>query len=414
MEPTKGFFKPKSYAAIYKKANDNNPYNPNILPKLKKLRKLLNEAFWQRDDESLGIIISLLTGSNMIFIGPPGTGKSAMYDFLTKCITNDVDPDINMLFRTLYHQFIKPAEVFGPEDIDELLRNKRIVRQMENFLANAIFAFHDEIYKANDAIRNTLLTALNEKMFQLDGKWYDLPTMCHFACSNEIGKEPAFKDRFLQWFFVPYIKGRDERLAYLKAGKLPSPEQVINLSDIYVAQQKVKQVVITDVTYKCLLDIVDDLSNPDESSGKKGKCITISDRRMRQILPMVQAMAYLNDREETDPTDCAVLVSALWNDPSEIKTVEKIVKTRADGELQDILELVDVATATLKPIDMSNPIGAEQAAKEIEELLKRLQAIIPLKRNQEEHNKSVLIVNGLFLQATRLGIKEKESGQVRR
>ena len=415
--PVKTFFKPKSAKQLYERVNFNNEIVvTNLSKKFFNLEKQLKIAFFQRDEIIHSLVLAMLSGktmgrgSNIMFIGPPGTAKSAIVDYLANCIENDVAKECNIMFRTLYHQFIKPAEVFGPEDIDELLKNKRIVRQMENFLANAIFVFYDEIYKANDAIRNILLTAINEGTFQLDGKWYDLPCLCHFAASNEIGKEPAFKDRFLQWFYVPYIQGREDRLKYLKAKKLPVPEICLKLSEIYLAQLEVSKVEISDITYKTLLDIVDDIGSPEEISGKKGKGISVSDRRIREILPLLQAEAFLNNRKETEPEDCSMLVPCLWNNPSEIKQVQKIVQKHSNSQLLDILEKVDVATATFQNISS----GAEKASDEIKEILQDLKLIVPLKRNETEYKKSISIVDAIYKGSVQIAIKEKESGQVRR
>ena len=61
-------------------------------------------------------------------------------------------------------------------------------------------AFVDEIFKANSAILNTLLTILNERLFDNGSERVRVPLLCMVGASNELPESEeldALYDRFL-------------------------------------------------------------------------------------------------------------------------------------------------------------------------------------------------------------------------
>lgn len=68
-------------------------------------------------------------------------------------------------------------ELFGPLSM-RALEDDRYVRQTEGYLPKANVAFVDEIFKANSAILNTLLTVLNERLFDNGTKRELVPLLC--------------------------------------------------------------------------------------------------------------------------------------------------------------------------------------------------------------------------------------------
>lgn len=68
-------------------------------------------------------------------------------------------------------------ELFGPLSMREL-ENDQYVRQTRGYLPEASVAFIDEIFKANSAILNTLLTILNERLFDNGSDRHRVPLIC--------------------------------------------------------------------------------------------------------------------------------------------------------------------------------------------------------------------------------------------
>ncbi len=68
-------------------------------------------------------------------------------------------------------------ELFGPLSM-RALEDDRYVRQTEGYLPKANVAFVDEIFKANSAILNTLLTVLNERLFDNGTDREQVPLLC--------------------------------------------------------------------------------------------------------------------------------------------------------------------------------------------------------------------------------------------
>ena len=64
------------------------------------------------------------------------------------------------------------------------------VVQTAGKLPEADICFLDEIFKCNDGVLNSLLTALNERKYTNEGRTYRIPTISFFAASNEIPVRP--------------------------------------------------------------------------------------------------------------------------------------------------------------------------------------------------------------------------------
>ncbi len=130
----------------------------------------------------------------LLLVGPPGTAKS---DLVIK-FKDALEIPSGEYFEYLLTRFTEPSEVFGPIDIAEL-RNGRYLRRDRGKLPTARLVFLDEIFKANSAILNSLLTVINERKFYQDGQPVPVKLRILLAATNELPENvelAALKDRF--------------------------------------------------------------------------------------------------------------------------------------------------------------------------------------------------------------------------
>jgi MoxR-like ATPase len=155
----------------------------------------LKEFFLQRDDIITLMITAVAAQEPMLFIGRPGTAKS----LLVSVFCQGLGLTEGDYFEYMLTKFTEPSEIMGPVDIQQL-KSGRYLRKIQGHLPVAKIAFLDEIFKANSAILNMLLTVINERKFYQEGVALPVPLVCMFAASNEIpdfGEFDALKDRFI-------------------------------------------------------------------------------------------------------------------------------------------------------------------------------------------------------------------------
>ena len=86
----------------------------NLKNKIEILIKKLNVGLIEREEQIKMALLAAISGENILFIGPPGTGKSVLSRRITNVFSN-VD-----YFEYLLTKFTTPEELFGPISIKEL------------------------------------------------------------------------------------------------------------------------------------------------------------------------------------------------------------------------------------------------------------------------------------------------------
>lgn len=165
-------------------------------PDVKALQMLvqrLQQGLLERDTAARLMLLAAVAGEHVLLVGPPGTAKSELARRLQSLMPGAP------YFERLLTRFSTPEELFGPLSL-KALEDDRYERLVQGYLPCAGVAFLDEVFKANSAILNTLLTLLNERQFDNGSTRMNCPLVTLVGASNETPQDEAllaFHDRFL-------------------------------------------------------------------------------------------------------------------------------------------------------------------------------------------------------------------------
>lgn len=303
--------------------------------KIQAIIEELNQEYYERNDAIHAAMLALLSGEHCFMLGKPGTGKSEMIRALASRISA-------RHFSWLLTRFSAPDELFGAIDVAAMKAGQH-TRITSGKMPEAEIVFLDEIFKANSAILNALLTITNERLFFNNGTPVQTPLLSLFSASNETPEDDslsALYDRFLFRVFVDYIKDDANRLALMGryiTGNQSSTSTQITTAELQQAQADVKAINVPQSTLQQFNLLLKELD---------GKDMPMSDRRMLKCLRAMQANAYIDGRASIDDEDIAVLKYILWRDPAEISEINKLVNRYANSVMAKVQEAGQFARET--------------------------------------------------------------------
>ncbi len=274
--------------------------------RIRELCQQMSAGLIERDEPVRLALLAALAGEHVLLIGLPGTAKSLMARRLHQAFRD------SRYFERLLTRFSVPEELFGPLSI-KALEDDRYERQTEHYLPTASVAFIDEIFKANSAILNALLTLLNEREFDNGTQREKTPLISVVAASNELpeaGELDALYDRFLCRYEVAPVS--QHRFVDL----LTAPETCCNIdSQLALAHDELENIQAAAARVTLPEEVLRLLSALREFLDQQH--IDVSDRRWRKAVKLLQVAAHTNDRDAVSVWDCALLQHCLWNEPAQ-------------------------------------------------------------------------------------------------
>lgn len=324
------------------------------MTEIEKLNEVLNfvKNLFVGKDEIIDLLgICLVAKENAFLLGPPGTAKSAIVRSLSACIEQGKN------FEYLLTRFTEPNEIFGPFDIRKL-KEGELVTNTDGMMPEASMVFLDEIFNANSAILNSLLMALNERIFRRGKETRQLPTLIFVGASNALPEDEALNallDRFLVRIECDYVD-TDLLEAVLLAGRSLETEEHKKIphiipSEIIFLQKQSRKIDLTSVR-KQYVHLIHTLRNTG---------IKVSDRRAVKIQNLIAASALICGRTEAILSDLWVL-KYIWDTEEQMEILAGIV--------DNIIEKEVSAKSHPQALFNKNP-NAEELIKEVNLLKNR-------------------------------------------
>ena len=178
--------------------------------RLQEVERILNTSVIGHENMVKAILLATVAGEHVVIIGPPGTAKSHTVRLLSKLLNA-------RFYSYLLTKFTTYDELFGTVDITSLSRGE--YKRNWSRIVTSDFVFLDEIFKANSAILNALLSLLQERVVYdpMSGQEIQAQLWSVIGASNETPDDPelqALFDRFAIRVFVNYL---DDDKALLNA-----------------------------------------------------------------------------------------------------------------------------------------------------------------------------------------------------
>ena len=349
------------------------------------------ETLAEREELVETIALALLTHKNVFVLGEPGQAKSQAIDLFRSHISDAKQ------FEILMSKGIDQEQLFGRLDLASIIpghiSNSRLdndpkycrmrealkaltdkaeteveflqIAELEGKMSRyqrglALYyqghpeiitdgkipdchiCFLDELFKANDGVLNSLLKALNERIYTNEGVTMKIPVISFFSASNEIPNfnNPeekslrALYDRFDFKVCTRNVSEKANRMRVLKQkqnGTTPSGFTTLTLSELEQMQAAVKTVKVPDGINELADNLLCEL---------RGKGIAVTDRIYFNFTPVVQAYAFLQGRDTVIPSDMKALINYLWNKPEEYATIAQSIERLVENPIGDKLDAI--------------------------------------------------------------------------
>jgi MoxR-like ATPase len=222
-------------------------------------------------------------------------------------------------FDYLLTRFTEPNELFGPFDIRKL-RDGELLTNTEGMLPEASLVFLDELLNANSAILNSLLVALNERLFRRGKETRPLAALMFVGASNHLPEDDALQalfDRFLLRVHCGNVPG--ERLPDVLTAGWRLAAGLTEKSSLHFDELRTAQTALSQVELAAIRQPFSELVHRIRHAG-----IPVSDRRAVKLQRVIAASALLSGRMEARLSDLWV-VRHIWDTEEQQEVLASLV-----------------------------------------------------------------------------------------
>lgn len=389
----------------------------------------VNTHVAEREELVEAIAIALLTRKNLFILGAPGQAKSYAINQFRVRITNarqferllSKQTDEDQLFGRIDLASLVPGSVplavlernpqyqemrgrlkvrlaagGDPGDLPaQIERQRKALAELyggeptvntAGKIPEADICFLDEIFKCNDGVLNSLLTALNERKYTNEGRTYSISTISFFAASNEIPNfsDPqekileALYDRLELKLVTEDIAERANRMAILQSKQQGQSGQItatMTLEELLLMQAEVSAIPVPDA----INDLADDVLCQLRKDG-----IRVSDRKYLNYYPIAQAKAWLSGHTVVEAQDLLILKHYLWDKPSDRAAVAATLERMCVNPMQDKVNSIRGMALEVQAEFTEALNAADQSSAQSKVLIKLRGELLRLYKMQQE------------------------------
>lgn len=348
------------------------PATTTLHDKFAALRDAASKTFAERDEVVHLLVTALLSKQNLSMLGVPGVAKSAIVRYLKDAITGISG------FEILMSRFTTPEQVFGPLDLKTLKEQGRQHTITAGMLPESQIAFLDEIWKSSNAILNSLLTAINERLFFDGAQIKKIPLVSVFAASNELPQSAelgALYDRFLLKAVVRPVSNAGTLSGLLSGGNFVAPPQ-ITLAELEAAHGEIETIGVPADVIESAAELVFKLRKEGIEISDRAVIQACSDRNPltgKPVLSLIKTQAWLEGRTVCEISDLAILKYVFWKDPKDQRTVSKLVNQIANPFDQKAFELDETVSKIVNDYEAAKAANAgdvKSASEAVQKLKK--------------------------------------------